>query len=387
MARINQVYQVINASSTEAFGGAAITVKDERDLISLGDYVQNSASADSRDVFTGKFLDLVGKTIFVNRARKESNLDLSKDEFEWGAILRKIRVKPIQTQNNDEYNFSGTNYNPFAVKVPDVDQKLFSKFGTISVEITIPDDQLFTAFKSNSDLMAFYSMIYKTMDDAISRSTETYDRLALGNFIGEKLILQNAVGNTHIHAINLLTGYNTENPSATLTAATALKDRNFLRYMATEFKRWMKNLETETDVFNASDGYVSQTYGDYFKFYLLSNVESLLENNLYSDTFHYNFNEVKGFKTVNFWQGPGLTFDFDDVSKINLQCASGTTIEQDGILGVMMDVDAVATYYNREKAESWRVPKVGTNHYRAWTKAYLNDMYENGIVFYIADET
>lgn len=385
MANINQIYAVINAAAKEAYGGTAITVKDLRSLISLGDYVMNSSSADSKDVFTGKILDLVGKTVFVNRARKSSDLGLSKDEFEWGAILRKIRVKPIETRNNDEYNFDGTGYNPFSVDIPAVDQKLFSKFGTISVEITITDEQLFTAFKGNEELSAFYSLIYKQMDDAISRSTETYDRLALDNFIGEKLVEQAAAGNTKIHAVNLLAGFKAENPSSTLTASTCLKDKDFLRYAATEFQRWMANLETETDVFNSSDGYLSQTYGSYFRFYMLSMVKSLLENNLYSDTFHYNFNEVKGFKTVNFWQGPGTDFGFDSISKINVKTASNNVVEQGGILAVMMDEDAVATYYNRAKSESWRVPKVGTKHYRAWTKAYLNDLYENGIIFYIDD--
>lgn len=385
MAQINQIYQVLNLATQEAWGDIGINVIDNSTLISLGNYVLNSST--SKDVWTGKLTDIIGRTIFVERALDVEDLGIRRDEFTWGAIMRKIRVKPKLVEHNQEYDLGTEEFNPFEITTPEVYEMLFSKFGTFESQVTITDEQLFTAFKSEVEMTAFYSMIFKQLEDSMARAIKSFDRLALVNFIGEKLNLQTTQP-SKLHAINLLAEYNTTFEK-TLTAAQSYTDPDFLRYFAAKLIEFKGYIAADTAAFNASDGYPSQTPENYLNLYILNSIDAKLNSYLYSTTFHDDLIKVNNYKTVKFWQGVGNENPFspENTSKINITLASDgtTTIEQSGIIAVMTDVDAVATYYNREKAESWRIPKKGTNHWKAITRMMINDLYENGIIFYVAD--
>lgn len=387
MAVINQVYQVINLATQQAWGKNAVEIVDTQSLIAMGDYIINSSDVNSRDVFTKALTDIIGKTIFVSREYRGADLGLSRDEYEYGGIVRKIRVKPRLTQYNNEYNFTNKNFNPWEISVPTVDEKLFSKFGTYSLTVTVTDNQIFTAFKSNEEMMSFYSLIYKQLNDCIKRGEEAYDRMALANFIGEKFKLQDSQANKK-HTMNVLKKYND-------TFGTDLKVKDiwtspeFLRYFTSVVSEYKDYMAEDTDVFNGSDGYLSQTPEDYMNFYMLKAVDARLAAYLYSDTFHESMIHLNKYKTVSFWQGIGDSDSFnpDSTSKIHLNLASdGSVLEQGGILAVMMDKDAVATFYKRPNAETWRIPQIGNNVYKSVTQMMCNDMFENGIIFYVEDE-
>ena len=387
MAVINQVYQVINLATQQAWGKNAVEIVDTQSLIAMGDYIINSSDVNSRDVFTKALTDIIGKTIFVSREYRGADLGLSRDEYEYGGIVRKIRVKPRLTQYNNEYNFTNENFNPWEISVPTVDEKLFSKFGTYSLTVTVTDNQIFTAFKSNEEMMSFYSLIYKQLNDCIKRGEEAYDRMALANFIGEKFKLQDSQANKK-HTMNVLKKYND-------TFGTDLKVKDiwtspeFLRYFTSVVSEYKDYMAEDTDVFNGSDGYLSQTPEDYMNFYMLKAVDARLAAYLYSDTFHESMIHLNKYKTVSFWQGIGDSDSFnpDSTSKIHLNLASdGSVLEQGGILAVMMDKDAVATFYKRPNAETWRIPQIGNNVYKSVTQMMCNDMFENGIIFYVEDE-
>ena len=149
-------------------------------------------------------------------------------------------------------------------------------------------------------------------------------------------------------------------------------------------------MNADTDVFNASDGYLSQTPDSYMNFYVHSLIDSRLSTYLYADTYHKEMVKVDNYKPVEFWQGikgaVGNAFDPANTSKINIKPASGgDAIEKSGILAVMVDKDAIVSTYQREASESWRIPLKGTNHAITMTHMYINDMLENGIVFYVED--
>lgn len=391
MAVINQIYSLINNANKQAWGANALQVVDERSLIAMGDYVLNSGNSASLDVWTGSLVDQISKIIFVNRPLSVDNLGLSRDESEWGAITVKYRVKPIDVEHNTEYDLGNEDFDPFSVVTPTVDRKMFNKKGTYLAKVTVTDQQIFTAFTSEAQMQAFYSLIYKQLDDAMTRSENAWDHLALANFIGEKINLQ-ASQTGKLHALNILAEYN-EVFNKSLTAAKVYTDGDFLRYFASRVIELKGLMAEETDAFNASTGYVSQTPAEYLQVFVHNAIDARLPGYLYSDTYHNEMVTLAGYHTVKYWQGiknaDGKYFGNDATTAINVKLASdstgATTIEQGGILAVLMDRDACGTFYNRPQAESWRVPTKGVNSVKNVTREMFNDVYENGIVIYVAD--
>lgn len=390
MAVINQIYSLINNANKQAWGANALQVVDERSLIAMGDYVLNSGNSASLDVWTGSLVDQISKIIFVNRPLRVDNLGLSRDASQWGAVTVKYRVKPIDVEHNTEYDLGNEDFDPFSIVTPTVDRKMFNKKGTYMAKVTVTDNQIFTAFQSEAQMQAFYSLIYKQLDDAMVRSENAWDHLALCNFIGEKLNLQ-ASQPTKLHAINILAEYN-EVFNKTLKANKIYTDGDFLRYFASRMIELKGLMAEETDAFNASTGYVSQTPADYLNVYVHNAIDSRLSAYLYSTTYHDEMVTLDGYKTVKYWQGikgSGKAFDNAATTKINVKLASdstgATTVEQGGILAVLMDRDAVGTFYQRQEAESVRVPTKGVNTFKNITKELFNDTFENGIIVYADD--
>ena len=388
--KINQVYTVLNEAIKEAYGEKAVTVKDTAGLVAVGQSLLDYSNKDRLDVFMNKLVDRIGKTVIVNRTRKKTDLGISKDEFEFGAILQKIKMKPIELEHNTEYDLNNTApFNPFEVQTPEIDQKFYSNFGTVECKVFVPDDQIKSAFVDEAGLLKLYALIYKQQDDAFDRGMEMYDRLALCTWIAEKVKLagnSDQIDMGKIHVVHPLIDYNREE-NKSLTTKQALKDAGFLRYFSQTMDKWIGNLENETDVFNASEGFVTSTSRDYLKFYLLKNIDSALRYNLYGDTFHNEYEKLDGFREVNYWQAPGNNkFNFNDVSKVDIKTPDGTEVEQGAIASVLMDMDGLCTNYLKIKSESWRYYTKGNVYYRAFTTQIMLDTDENGIVFVLDDD-
>ena len=393
MAVINQVYQVINSANKQAWGADALQITDTQGLIAFGNFLRNDATADSMEIWMGKISNIISKTIIRgNRAVEEDDLNLEVDEFTWGGILRVLRVVPIDVEHNTEYDLGDQAFDPFKIKTPKVIQKLYSKYGTFEGMVTITDKQLFTAFDSESALMAFYDAVYQQLVNIMAVAKKTYDRLALASFIAEKFKLQETQPEK-LHTFDIGKAYRDDTGNS-LVRAEALEglDGEFLRYCAKKIPQIKKQMGAYTAAFNATqapDLIPQQTKGDYMKFYILDNIESGFNAYLYSDTYHNEMVKIDTYKTVPYWQGVGNNKPFSaaNTSKISVYAPSdGTEVTKDGIIAVMMDKDAVTTCYKEEKAESVRVPTKGINHLKYVTYMYAVDTLANGIVFYVGED-
>lgn len=389
MAAINQVYALFNAAIKQIQGVSAVEIVDERTLISVGKDTINSMDANSKDAFTKAITDLITYTIYVSNEAGDEDLGVSRDTNGFNGIKRKIRVIPGELVENTEY-FTD-DFDPFSIEVPAVLEQIYKKFGTVACDVFIPDNQLFTAFESNADAQNFYSLIYQKCDNQIKRAEKTFDRLAIANFIAEKIHLNTTqAGQGKMHAVNLLALYNADHPDAHLTKTTCKGNPDFLRFFTTQFSKFRKLMEDDTAVFNSSTGehlYPSKTYAEEINAYVLNEIDANLPGYLYSDTYHKELVTLNNYKVVNAWQGIGTNgFDFDSCSKVHVNIASdGTEIEQDGVIALLCHKDAIATFYDRSEAETWRVPTRGTKYHRAITREMINDTIENAVVFYVAD--
>lgn len=388
MATMNQIKTILNAAQQQAWGKTAVSVVDTSTMIALGNYVLDSSNVASKDLWTSALTDIIGKTIFVSRGVTSPDLGITRDETDYGAVVRKVRVKPNALVDNAEYNLTEVGYDPFALVTPTVSEQLYSKHATYMAKVSILDSQLFTAFQSDTEMQNFYSLIFQQLEDSMFRAEKGYDRLAVCNYIAEKSVSQTAQP-TKTHMVNLLQAYKDET-NVTLTVADAWKSADFLKFFANQMLLYKEYIAVDGDSYNTSDGYVSQTPESRLKFFVLKALDAKLQTNLYADTYHKEMVTVEGYKTVPFWQGytdgVGASFNTNAISKIVVDPASGgDTVTLTGVLAVMFDQDAIVSCYRADKAESVRVPMKGTNHMRARTHMYINDLYENGIVFYIED--
>ena len=105
-----------------------------------------------------------------------------------------------------------------------------------------------------------------------------------------------------------------------------------------------------------------------------------------SDTYHNNLVRLPGAETVPFWQGTGTDYSFGAVSKINVKTPTGKTVEQDGILGVVFDRDALGVAnFNRRVTTNWNPKAEFWNYWHKQDARYFNDYQEQCVVFYISD--
>ena len=200
----------------------------------------------------------------------------------------------------------------------------------------------------------------------------------IANLIGQKIM-----GHKEI---NLLGLYKAINTSATTTAATALTDKEFLRFASKTIAQYKKYLATASTLYN--DGsYITFTPADRLKF--IANVEfsKSLDAYLYSDTYHNEFVNLPGYEEVAFWQGTGTSND--DRLKINVTVddgSTGTTVEQDGVVAVMFDDEAAAVCNQNYRVTSqYNGRGEYTNYFYKWDAMYMNDVLENCVVFVVDD--
>ena len=89
--------------------------------------------------------------------------------------------------------------------------------------------------------------------------------------------------------------------------------------------------------------------------------------------------------SVSYWQGPGQSYDFDDISSIKVTTASGHEVTASGIVGIMYDHDAMGISNLKRKTTSNYNPKADfTNYFHKAFAGYWNDLNENLVIFMVA---
>ena len=379
MATVAQIYQLVNDAAKEALGSKAIAVKDTTSLASLGDQVLSSD--ENRDLYLGKLCDRIGRTAVAIRAYSAQNRNIKRDEIDWGLFYQKISYKKHDAVENPEWDFT-KQANPFDVKPQtEVVQKLFAVMGTWSYEDVIPDTQLFTAFTSASAMGAFIAGIYTNIDNSLALDEEDLANLAVNTYMAGAISSGSAV-----RARDLRKEYNAAHGTS-LDRAHALVNPDFLKFASREIKTVVGNMKKMTTIYNG-EGIPRHTPEDKMVVEVLGQFASAQATYLESDTYHKELVALPRYEEVAYWQAPGTSFAFDDVSKIDVKNAkinSGAEVVRDGIVAFVHDYDAVASFINKPRRSSIYNPRAErTNIFYKATKGYGVDLSENGVVFYLS---
>lgn len=383
--QIKQVYTLLNDVVKETMGETAVVQEDLTGLVELGDTIANSIGYDK---YVKSLVNHIGRVIFVNRKYQGSAPSVLMDGWEFGSILEKVSGDLPETTENESWELTdGASYDQDIFYKPSVSVKFFNKLVTFEIPMSFTEKQVKQSFSNAEQLNAFLSMLYNEVDKAMTVNIDNLIMRTINNMIGETVYdeYQSGVQNTKsgVRAVNLLYLYN-QTVATPITAATALNNKEFIRFAAYILKLYAGRLAKISRLFNVG-GKARFTPREMLHIVLLDEFDAAASVYLQSDTFHDELVKLPQAETVAYWQGSGTGYAFADTGKIDIKKADGTAIAVNGVLGVMFDRDAlgvcnrdrrVTTHYNA-KAEFY-------NNYYKFDAEFFNDLNENFVVFFIA---
>lgn len=376
---MTQVYELMNDVTETVLGENAVVQEDLSNVVDIGDQITNLNLLDN---YVRSLVDHIGKMVFVNRAYSGTAPSLLMDSWEYGSILEKVTYDglPEATENESWTLEDGEEYNPNIFTQPKVSAKFFDKRVTFEVPMSFAERQVKSAFSSAAQLNAFFSMIYNAIEKSMTVKVDGLVERTINNVIGETL----ADANAGVRSIDLLAGYN-EQYGAELTAEKAILTPEFIRYASYMFKLYSDRLVKISTLFNAG-GKERFTPKDMQKIIMLSEFKTAADVYLQSDTFHNELTKLPSADEVPYWQGSGVGYDFKSTSAINIKTASGETVAQAGILGVIFDRDcAGVSNLNRRVTTDWNAKGEFWNNWYKFDAGYFNDFNENAIVFHMGE--
>lgn len=376
--KVTQLHALVNSVTKEVLGETAVVNEDLSNVVDIGKAVMDQVNG--VDNYVRKLVDHIGKVIFVNRAYAGGAPSVLMDSWEFGSVLEKVSADLPEASENDSWNLQdGQEYPQDIFYQPKVEAKFYNSKVTFEVKMSFAEKQVKSAFSSAEQLNAFVSMLVTAVENSLTVKLDALIMRAINNMTAETI--HSADAN---QAINLLTGFNAGRTTQ-LTAAAAITDPDFIRYASYQIGLFTQRMGKISSLFNAG-GKSRFTPKDKMHVVLLSDFSAAAGVYLDADTQNKDLVALPSHESVPFWQGSGTGYTFADVSSINVKTASGATVSQSGIIGIIFDRDAVGvanldrrvtTAYNA-RAEFY------TNFYKM-DAGFFNDTSENFVVFYVAD--
>lgn len=383
---VRQIYEILNTTTKEVLGKEDLVLEDLSNIVDVGKELFTATSVDN---YVKSLVDHIGKVVFVNRVYGGSAPSILMDGWEFGSVLEKIQCDTPDATENETWELeNGKSYDENVFYKPSVSVKFYNDRVTFEVPISITDKQVKSAFSSATQLNSFMSMILNAVERSLTVKIDSLVRKTIVNFIGETLKTDEVTSETAstkstARCVNLLKLYNDETGSK-LTKAKALTDIGFLRYASKVMGMYTDRLKTLSSLFNIG-GKDRFTDSDLLHCVLLSDFEKSVKSTLMSDTYHEEYVALPTHETIAFWQGSGVDYKYSSTSKINIKTSSGSTIEMDGIIGVMFDRDALGVAnMDRYVTSKYNAKAEFTNFWYKYFAGYFNDFNENFVVFFIA---
>lgn len=390
-----QIYTIVNEVNAEAFGSTDIDVIDTQGLVSLGDSVLSSTT--NTEAFLNTLVQRIGRTIISFRQYRNKLADMVVNDFEYGAILQKIRVHLTEAETDPAYGLTdGYSVDPWTVNKPDVEQKLFVTRSPYMFHVTIARKQLKEAFLSESGMGAFIGAVFGQVRNSIEVSLENLGRACIANMIAEftPATPEGGTATTLNHEVALCTLYNTargyhdvipgEGGAADTPASagfvdedTCLFDEDFLRFAVKTMKSYSDNFTDMSTLYN--DGEIETfTPREEQRLKVLSSFERALETVVQYSAFNEEMVRLNAFSTLNFWQSA------QDNHIIMIERSSdGAQVIKQNVVAVLYDRDALGIYKRDEDVLTTPVNAKGLyyNTFYHQLELWFNDTSENFVYF------
>ena len=380
--KVTQLKDIVNSATSEVLGKTDVVNDDLSNLVDVGNEIFNS---DNVDNYVKKLIDRIGQVIFVNRLYAGGVPSVLMDSWEYGSVVEKISADMPEADENDSWQLQdGQTYSQDTFYQPKVSAKFFNSKVTFDVKLSFTTEQVKESFSNVNELNGFVSMLETGVKNSMTVKLDGLIMRTINNMTGQ--ILNSANG---LQKVNLLTEYNAVS-GQTLTANKALMDKDFLKFASLTIKKYQARITKMSTLFNAG-GKARFTTTDNLHTVLLSDFADSAEVYLLSDTYHNDTVSLPNHETVPYWQGSGKSYAFDDVSKIDVKIDAGNktpkAVTQTGILGVMFDTNALGvSNLNQRTTTSYNARAEFYTNYYKMDAGYFNDLNENFVVFYIADQ-
>lgn len=382
----NQIYTIINAINEQAKSGGSLTAVDTSSFVT----VAQTALLSGYDNLMGAISQVLSGTIFSHRDYTALLDILYNDEIRWGNHVRKIVPLDFDAEADNRLPLTdGETVDPWVVNKPKAVQFNFYGQEVYQRHLSIPKDQLDTAFSGESEFARFIAMIYANARDLLRQDEENIRRMCIANFIGGIFYTSPA------SVVNLLTEYNTET-GLSLTKEDVYKPANY-----TPFIQWASaRIMTISDMLRQR-GYKwhknltginipRHTPYENQRLIISSPEYRRIENSALANVWHDNY--VKGFggfESVNYFQNP------DHPQSVNVTPSiiddAGEFVKADQIVvndifGMIFDQDAMGQTRVNEWAQATPLnPRGGySNMFWHYTNRWYNDFTENAVLFRLA---
>ena len=382
---INQIYEIVNAATSEILGESAVVAEDLSNVVDIGTEIFNANAVDN---YVRSLVNHIGRVIFVNRPYAGNVPSVLMDGWEYGSVLEKITADlPEATENESWELTNGESYDPNIFYKPAVSAKFFNKRVTFEIPMSFTERQVKESFSNATQLNGFLSMLYNAVDKAMTVKVDALVMRTINNMVGETIYADYAGASlsskSGVKAVNLLYIYN-QRFNKSLTAAAAVTDPDFIRFAAYEMGVMSSRLSKISTLFNIG-GKDRFTPSDLLHVVMLSDFRKAANVYLQSDVFHDQFTALPNSEEVPYWQGSGTEYNFSDISNIKITTASGNSIDASGILCVMFDRDALGvTNLDRRVTTNYNPKAEFYNNWYKFDAGYFNDTNENFVVFFVA---
>lgn len=387
MALIKQIKNIVNDAVKDALGkNSTLTNIDTSDIVSLGKAI---SKYDAYENFYSALVNRIVRTIYFVRTYEGSDRHILRDEHEYGAFIQKVYYVMPEAVDNTAYEVVTSNgvqqHSPYDVNTTiEVKSLIYGGQGTWSLEIIRPIDQIKTAFVDEASMMSFIDGIYITVENSFKLEEERLVALAVNTSMAASL--------NSGKARNLLAEYNAIHTEDVLLASKAMESADFLRYACKEIADTVDNMAKMSVLFN-SQGYETFTRKEDLVVEMLGKFINAVDVNLKADTFHEELIKLPNYEKIPYWQSPGTSFAFNDVSKISVtndglvtdENVNGT-ITQGGIICFLHDIENVSAFFGYRRTWEMENPRDEIMiHGEKARKGFAVDNFANAFVFYVAD--
>lgn len=403
---VKQIYELMNSVTNELLGKTEIITEDLSNVVDVGTEIFNNVEVDA---YVKTLVNKVGKTIFVTRNYTGNLPKILMDNWEYGSVLEKIQADLPETYENETWELENNrSYDTNVFYKPSVSAKFFNKKVTFEIPMSFTELQVKQSFTSATQLNGFLSMLYNSVETAMTIKIDSLIMRTINSMIGETLFKDLLIiddtnfddteivyTNTGNRAVNLLALYNTLF-NKTLTPSDALTNGDFIKYSVYVMNLYADRLTKISTLFNIGEKERFTNKSDIHTV-LLSEYKASCQTYLQADTFNPNLLSLPNADIVPYWQGTGTDYSFENTSKIDIEIGTFKTtlkgsektfkkeISTSGIIGVMFDRNALGvTNLDRRVTTNYNAKAEFYNNYYKFDCGYFNDLNENFIVFFIA---
>lgn len=399
------VYQIINAASKALFGAdTTLQAVDTTSFVSVGETMLRTGYTNTLNALSV----VLGRTIIAARPYKGRYQLINRYDNEFGIIQRKISFfyddfEPSQDWNTDinpETLKDGQSVDHYKIRKQYPLEMNFCGIKVLQKHYTRFRKQLKIAFRNEEEFAKFYAGMTIEVSNELEMMRETESQLLTLNHM-VSLYYQSLNGYPEM-AVNLTKGYNdlygTAYTSAQLRTTYA---KEFLAYAVETIKLAHLKLKRNTVTYHmtpikTNDAgqelmLLRHTPREKQRLFLYAPFIIGSEARVLPEVFNDNYLKIENYEPVEYWQNP------NDPARILLtatttsragQAVSTGVVDIPYVLGMLFDADSLAVNFGSEDVITTPVNAAADyyNVYHHWRKSYNDDITENGILFYMADE-